>query len=284
MSVTGLQKKIKKAFAGPADRVAVVRLEGAIGGSGRGRGGLNAEGIETELKRAFELDHLKAVALVINSPGGSPAQSELIAERIRQLATEKGIRVLAFCEDAAASGGYWIACAADEIFAARTSIVGSIGVVSAGFGLVDVINKVGIERRVYSAGENKSRLDPFSPEKEADIVWLKGLQHELHEAFIAWVKSRRGTKLVGTDEELFSGEVWIGKASLDQGLVDGIGVMRSVLSERYPDAEIEVIEPAKPLLTRIMGGQVSGATAVGNVVDGVVNAVERRAEWMKFGL
>ncbi|WP_328856053.1 S49 family peptidase [Williamsia herbipolensis] len=270
------------------DRVAVVRLEGHIGSVGVGRGGITADGVEGVLKRAFTGDRVKAVVLVINSPGGSPAQSEYIAERIRQLASENGVRVLAFCEDVAASGGYWIACAADEIFAARTSMVGSIGVVSSGFGATDLIGRVGLERRIYTAGANKARLDTFSPEKEEDVAWLAGIQGDLHAAFIAWVRQRRGTKLQGDDATLFNGDVWIGRKAVDAGLVDAVGVLRSVIAERYPDADVDVITPPKPLLARLTGGQVGVAAAVDGMVDGVVSgalsAAEKRSRWSAFGL
>ncbi|MCK0516499.1 MULTISPECIES: S49 family peptidase [Actinomycetes] len=284
-----LAKKMAKAHA---DKVAVVRLEGPIGSVGMARGGLTADNLEPKLRRAFETERLKAVVLVINSPGGSPAQSEYIAERIRQLSSEKGIRVIAFCEDAAASGGYWIACAADEIYAAHTSIVGSIGVVSSGFGAPELLGRVGVERRVYTAGENKSRLDPFSAEKPEDVAWLHGLQNDLHAAFITWVRQRRGAKLVGSDAELFSGDVWVGRAAADVGLVDGIGVLRSVLAERFPDAELEIIASPKPLLTRLTGGvsrsegrvSAMAAETFDGVVTGVLAAAERRAHWMRIGL
>ncbi|MFW0789800.1 S49 family peptidase [Gordonia sp. CPCC 205333] len=280
-------KAVKKAFhawtSSRADRIAVVRLDGHIGSGVGGRSGLTGEGVENVLRRAFDVEHLKAVVVTINSPGGSPAQSEYIAERIRQLSSEKGVRVLAFCEDLAASGGYWIACAADEIYAARTSMVGSIGVVSSGFGLSSVLDRVGVERRLYTSGDNKARLDTFSPAKEEDVEWLKLLQEQLHDAFIAWVRQRRGAKLKGTDAELFNGDVWVGKRAVDMGLVDGLGVMRSVIAERYPDAEITTIESPKPLLARLTGGQVRSSTSAA-VVRGVVDAVEKRADWARLGL
>lgn len=287
-----LKKIAKKMARAHAEKVAVVRLEGPIGAVGAGRGGLTADNLESNLKRAFDTERLKAVVLVINSPGGSPAQSEYIAERIRQLSSEKGVRVLAFCEDIAASGGYWIACAADEIYAAHTSMVGSIGVVSTGFGWQELINRFGVERRVYTAGENKSRLDPFQGEKPEDVAWLRSLQEDLHATFITWVRQRRGAKLVGTDADLFSGDVWIGRGAVAVGLVDGIGVLRSVIAERFPDAELEVIASPKPLLARLTGSVSAGdsglsstaAHAVDGMVTGVVTAVERRAQWMRYGL
>ncbi|MFW0783815.1 S49 family peptidase [Gordonia sp. CPCC 206044] len=268
-------KLAKRVSKSRADRVAVVRLDGAIGAVGMGRPGLTTDSVEPMLKRAFDVEHLKAVVIVVNSPGGSPAQSEYIAERIRQLSAEKGVPVLAFCEDVAASGGYWIACAADEIYAARTSMVGSIGVVSSGFGFADVLTRFGVERRLYAAGDHKARLDTFSPARPEDVEWLKGLQGELHQAFIAWVRQRRGKKLNAPDDELFSGDVWIGDRAVDVGLVDAVGVMRSVIAERYPDAEITRIEAPKPLLARLTGGQLSTGAVVEDAVSAAVGALDR---------
>lgn len=285
MTLRPLAELEKKFARSRADHVAVVRLDGPIGASPVGRPGLTTDAVEPILKRAFETERLKAVVVVVNSPGGSPAQSEYIAERIRQLASEKGVPVLAFCEDVAASGGYWIACAADEIFAAHTSIVGSIGVVSSGFGLADVLSRFGVERRLYTSGDNKARLDTFSPAVPEDVEWLKGLQHQLHEAFITWVRQRRGRKLNAPDDQLFSGDVWVGSNAAEVGLVDGIGVMRSVIAERYPDAEITVVQAPKPLLARVVGAQMSTAgagvaggwlTAVAeSLTTGILSGVER---------
>lgn len=263
-----------------ADRVAVVRIDGHIGGGGARA--LTADGIESVLNRAFDVPHLKAVVIAINSPGGAPTQSEYIAERIRQLSAEKGVRVLAFCEDIAASGGYWIACAADEIYAARTSLVGSVGVVSSGFGFADVIDRIGVERRLHATGANKARLDRFRPEEADDVEWLMGLQEQLHLAFVDWVRQRRGAKLRGSDAELFNGDVWIGKQAVELGLVDGLGVLRSVVAERYPDAEITAIDSPKPLLARLTGGQLRATTA-SDLVSGAIDAVEKRTLWSRFG-
>lgn len=284
MSGGGWSKIAKKLSRSRADKVAVVRLDGPIGSFGP-RHGLTAQSVEPVLRRAFDTEHLAAVVILIDSPGGSPAQSEYIAERIRQLASEKGVPVLAFCEDVAASGGYWIACAADEIYAAHTSLVGSIGVVSQGFGFADLLDRFGVQRRVYTAGDNKSRLDPFSPEQPADVDWLRGIQGDLHGAFIAWVRQRRGRRLAAPDDRLFTGDLWVGSEAASLGLVDGIGVMRSVIAERYPDAEITVIEAPKPLLARLTGGQLSAGLAAlmepealtERVVSGALAAVDRAA-------
>jgi signal peptide peptidase SppA len=260
------------------DVVAVVKLHGVItpSPSPLARGAINLAAVETALTRAFGHDRLKAVALLINSPGGAPTQSGLVAERIRQLADEKGVPVLAFCEDVAASGGYWLACAADEIFAHPTSLVGSIGVVSQGFGLDGLIERFGVQRRLYTAGTSKARLDPFLPEKPEDVDWLRGLQDQLHELFRSWVQERRGDRL-STDADLFTGDVWLGAKATELGLIDGLGSLRQIVTERYPDADISVAEPKRPLLARLGIGAPAAASAV-------LDAVTQKAAWSRFGL
>jgi signal peptide peptidase SppA len=260
------------------DAVAVVKLHGVItpSPSPLARGAINLAAVESALTRAFGHDRLKAVALLINSPGGAPTQSGLIAERIRQLADKKAVPVLAFAEDIAASGGYWLACAADEIYAHRTSMVGSIGVISGGFGFTGLLERFGIERRLHTAGENKSRLDPFSPEKPEDVEWLKKMHTELHELFVDWVKERRGDRL-SASEDLFTGDIWLGDKACKLGLVDGLGSLREIISARYPDAEIAVVEPKKPLLARLGIGAPAAASAV-------LDAVAHKAAWSRFGL
>ena len=276
--------------------VAVVRLHGVItpAPSPVARGTISLHGVESALARAFGHDRLEAVALLINSPGGAATQSALVAERIRQLAARKKVPVIAFCEDVAASGGYWLACAADEIFAHRTSLVGSIGVVSAGFGLANLLERVGIERRLHTAGSRKVRLDPFSPEKAEDVAWLTGLQAELHDQFVKWVRERRGDKLDGERADLFSGEVWTGAVAAELGLVDGLGNLRETIALRYPDAKIVLAEPRRHLLARLgiggaagsLGGPVAGS--IGGLgpqrVLAAVEALEHRATWARFGL
>jgi signal peptide peptidase SppA len=264
--------------------VAAVRLHGVITPTPTpvARNTISMQSIESALNRAFDNERLIAVALLINSPGGAPTQSALIAERIRELAAKKHVPVLAFCEDLAASGGYWLACAGDEIYAHGTSMVGSIGVVSAGFGLNGLIERFGVERRVYTAGENKVRLDPFQAEKADDVEWLKGLHAELHDQFVAWVKERRGAKLKAKDDELFEGEVWTGAKALELGLVDGIGTMRGILAKRFPDAEISIAEPRKSILQKL--GLNAAATRSGDLVTDVFAALEERARWSRFGL
>ncbi|GAA1030021.1 MULTISPECIES: S49 family peptidase [Amycolatopsis] len=260
------------------DVVAVVKLHGVITPtpSPLARGAINLGAVESALTRAFAHDRLKAVALQINSPGGAPTQSGLVAERIRQLADEKGVPVLAFAEDVAASGGYWLACAADEIYAHRTSMVGSIGVISGGFGFTGLLERFGIERRLHTAGANKSRLDPFSPEKPEDVEWLKNMHSQLHELFVEWVKERRGDRLTDSTD-LFTGDVWLGHKAVDLGLVDGLGSLREIVTKRYPGAEISVAEPKKPLLARLGIGAPAAASAL-------LDAVTTKAAWSRFGL
>ncbi|MBK1784439.1 S49 family peptidase [Prauserella cavernicola] len=258
------------------DVVSVVKLHGVINPQSTplARGVINLATVESALTRAFDHDRLQAVALSINSPGGAPTQSGLVAERIRQLADEKNVPVLAFTEDVAASGGYWLACAADEIFAHRTSLVGSIGVISGGFGFPGLLERFGVERRLYTAGKNKSRLDPFSPEKPEDIEWLGKLHNELHEMFVDWVRERRGDRLT-SEEDLFTGDVWHGAKAAKLGLVDGLGNLRDIVGLRYPDAEIVAAEPKKALLARL---------GIGAPAAALLDAVESRATWSRFGL
>jgi len=260
------------------DVVAVVKLHGVITPtpSPLARGTINLAAVESALTRAFDHDRLKAVALLINSPGGAPTQSGLVAERIRQLAAKKkDVPVLAFCEDVAASGGYWLACAADEIYAHRTSLVGSIGVISGGFGFQGLLERFGIERRLHTAGENKSRLDPFSPEKPEDVAWLEKMHTQLHELFVEWVRERRGNRLTDT-EDLFTGDVWLGSKALELGLIDGLGNLREIIAERFPSAEITIAEPKKPLLARLGIGAPAAASAM-------LDAVAHKAAWARFG-
>ncbi|MEZ0167713.1 S49 family peptidase [Microvirga sp. TS319] len=265
--------------------VPIVRLSGPIGAVMPLRSGLTMANVAQMLERAFSVPGAKAVAVVVNSPGGSAAQSHLIFKRIRALADEKKIPVLAFVEDAAASGGYMIACAADEIFADPASIVGSIGVVSAGFGFQELIARIGVERRVHTAGQNKAMLDPFRPENPEDVARLKGLQSKIHEVFVDLVRTRRGGRLNDSYEDLFSGAFWVGAEALDLGLVDGLGDTRSVLRERFGDkVQLRMIEPARPpLLGRLLGRRsVTG----GSLIDPgeIVGALEERAAWARLGL
>ncbi|MGE3285691.1 MAG: S49 family peptidase [Pseudonocardia sp.] len=246
---------------------------------------INYSMLDKVLERAFAPSTLAAVALLVNSPGGSATQSALVADRIRGLAAEADVPVLAFCEDVAASGGYWLACAADEIYAHPTSIVGSIGVISAGFGLEGLIDRLGVQRRLHTAGASKSRLDPFLPEKPEDVAWLRGLQDQLHILFQEWVRERRGDRLHGAAEDLFTGEVWTGATALELGLIDGLGTARGVLKARFGDAELVGVEGRKPLLARLGLGAAPGARR--SVIDGlldVAQAAEIRATWARYGL
>jgi signal peptide peptidase SppA len=266
--------------------VAMVRLQGVITPtpSPLGRGTINLASVDSALTRAFAHERLRAVALAVNSPGGSATQSALMADRIRELAKDKGVPVLAFCEDVAASGGYWVACAADEIIAHSTSLVGSIGVITQGFGLHNLLERWGVERRLYTAGQNKARLDPFLPESGEDVAWLQGMQTELHQMFGDWVRSRRGDKL-RDGEDLFTGEVWTGARAAELGLVDGLGTLRGVMTQRYPDAEIVTVEPRKPLLARLGFGPTASAGLAGpETVLAALEALEHRATWSRFGL
>ncbi len=268
-----------------ADRpvVSLVRLHGVITPmtGPLPRSVINAAAVDKTLERAFRPERLAAVALLVNSPGGSPTQSALVADRIRGLAAEAKVPVLAFCEDVTASGGYWLACAADEIYAHATSLVGSIGVISQGFGLDGLIERFGVQRRLYTAGTSKSRLDPFLPEKPEDVAWLRGLQDELHTMFRQWVAERRGERIKGGDE-LFTGEVWTGVRALELGLIDGLGTPRGVLTERYPDAELVPVEARKPLLARIGIGAPAAAST--DLLLGLAQAADIRATWARYGL
>src|SRR6185437_9223679 len=238
--------------------VPVVRLSGVIGFSTPLRPGLTLANIARPLERAFRMAQARAVALLINSPGGSPVQSHLIYRRIRQLAAENNRPVIAFAEDVAASGGYMIACAADEIICDPSSIVGSIGVVGGSFGFAKLMDKLGIERRLYTSGENKAMLDPFLPEKPEDVERLKAVQQEIHEGFIDLVKGSRGARLKGPEKTLFSGEYWTGNTAIELGLADGIGDLRTTLRERFGDDVITpFIAPARGWFGRVQPG-VSG--------------------------
>ncbi|WP_458789685.1 S49 family peptidase [Yoonia sp. MH D7] len=251
--------------------VAVIRLQGQINNGGRG---LDSTGLGPVIEKAFSKGKPAAVALEINCPGGSPVQSSLIASHIRRLADEKKIPVFAFVEDVAASGGYWLACAADEIYVDECSMTGSIGVISAGFGLHDLIAQYGVERRVHTAGKSKAMLDPFKAENPADVKRLKGWLEDLHGTFIAYVKSRRGAKLAD-HPDLFTGEVYIGHKGVEQGLADGIGHLTPVMKARFGDnVQFKRYGQKRGLLSRF------GA----RVLDQAVGSIEDRAAFARFGL
>jgi signal peptide peptidase SppA len=273
--------------------VPVVRLTGVIGFSTPLRPGLSIAGLARMLERAFAVRRAKAVALAINSPGGSAVQSHLIYRRIRALAKEKDLPVIAFVEDVAASGGYMIACAADEIVCDPASIVGSIGVIGASFGFPEAMKKLGIERRIYTAGEHKSTLDPFLPENEHDVTRIKAIQQDIHAMFIGLVRERRGERLAGPENTVFSGEYWVAKTAKDLGLVDQLGDVRSFLRERFGE---DVVMPPVPAERSLFGRRTPGVTGIApeallrlglephGLVDDFISALEARAMWAKFGL
>src|SRR5213080_3008791 len=270
--------------------VPVVRLSGLIGAVTPLRPGMSLAGVARTLERAFSMKNAKAVALVINSPGGSPVQSRQIYLRIRHLAAEKKLPVLVFVEDVAASGGYMIACAGDEIFCDPSSILGSIGVVGGSFGFQELIKRIGVERRLYTAGEHKAMLDPFLPENPEDVARVKALQREIHGIFIALVKQSRGARLKGADDVLFSGEYWAGDTSVALGLADAIGDLRSVLRARYGDkVQMPVIAPPTGMLSGLLGRRSPGAGSlaafdgIGGLPDDLISALETREIWAKFG-
>ena len=300
MADNGMLEHIKQLFAsarellrpvtprrlwGDVAVVPVVRLAGVIGVSTPLRPGLMLASLARQLERAFAVRNARAVALLINSPGGSPVQSHLIYLRIRSLAAEKKLPVIAFAEDVAASGGYMLACAADEIICDPSSIVGSIGVIGGTFGFPKLLDKLGIERRIYTSGERKAMLDPFLPEKPDEVERLKLVQREIHDDFIALVKERRGARLTGPESELFSGEYWTGRTAVELGLADTVGELRSILRERFGDKVITpVIAPERSLLGRVRPGVGLEGIGRDGFADELISALEARALWARYGL
>jgi signal peptide peptidase SppA len=277
MALRDLLAGLRLAPARPT--VSVLRLAGVIGPLVPLRGGLSGHELAAPIERAFAGRGLAAVALVINSPGGSPVQSALIQQRIRLLAEERKIPVLAFVEDVAASGGYWLALAADEIFVDPSSIVGSIGVISSGFGFDQAIERLGIQRRLYTAGERKSLLDSFSPERPEDVARLKRLQADIHDNFKALVRARRGARLKGDEADLFSGEAWLGQRALELGLVDGIGELRATLRARFGErVRLRPVPTQRRTWRRRLG--LIDADLPGDLLAGL----EARQHWTRFGL
>ncbi len=257
--------------------VSVIYFTGVIAPNMGRRKGLNIQEYEKSIDQAFNVKNLKAVALSINSPGGSPVQSEFLAKRIIDKSKEKNIPVISFIEDVAASGGYWLSCAGDEIFASNASIVGSIGVISAGFGFSKAIEKIGIERRIYTAGKNKAILDPFSPEKIEDVKKLRTIQDELHQQFINFVKTRRGSKLNLENKELFTGTFWSGISSKKIGLIDNIGELRSTLRLRFGEkVKIREFSPKKKFF--------DFGNLIGAFFDNFIDKLNERSILNKFGL
>jgi signal peptide peptidase SppA len=278
---------VPKRLRGGGAVVPVVRLSGAIGLSTPLRPGLTLASVARPLEKAFTTRRARAVALLINSPGGSPVQSHLIHLRIRQLAAEHKLPVIAFAEDVAASGGYMLACAADEIICDKSSIIGSIGVIGGSFGFAGLLEKVGIERRLYTSGERKAMLDPFLPEKPEDVERLKSVQRDIHEDFIALVKQSRGGRLTGPENDLFSGEFWTGRRAVTLGVADGIGDLRTVLRQRFgEDVRMPLIGPERSLFGRTRPGigwreRLSGEASF---AEELISAVEERALWSRYGL
>jgi len=281
-----LRRLLPKRFRKGETVIPVVRMHGAImAGGSQFRPALNLATYAPLLEKAFASKDAPVVAISLNSPGGSPVQSRMIYQRIRMLAEENDKKVLIFVEDVAASGGYMIALAGDEIIADPTSIVGSIGVVSGGFGFPELLKKIGVERRVYTAGENKAILDPFQPEKESDVEYLKTLQIEIHKVFMDMVRMRRGDKLAD-DPYIFSGLFWTGMRGLDLGLIDGLGDMRDVLRRRYgKKVKLELITGARSLFgKRVPGVSLNAEHIAAASVAGLAEVAEEKALWGRFGL
>lgn len=283
-TITALGPLVPARFRADTPIVPVVRLSGVIGVSTPLKPGLTVASVARSLDRAFNTSKARAVALAINSPGGSAAQSHLIHRRIRQLSDEKQIPVIAFIEDVGASGGYMIACAADEIVCDGSSIVGSIGVVGGSFGLHKLIEKIGVERRLYTSGDRKAMLDPFLEENPEDVKRLKKIQEEIHKSFIELVKSRRAGKLDGPESDLFSGEYWTGNQAKAFGLVDTIGDLRGVLRERYGEKVHLPLIADRGLFGRRVPGILDGLRGAPDLAEDFVSAIEARAIWARYGL
>ena len=277
-------------FRNPKPVVAVLRLTGVIGqGASPLRSGMTVAALNQPIEAAFATKRLKAVALAINSPGGAPAQSSLILKRIRALADENDIPVFAFAEDVAASGGYMLACAADEIFADETSVIGSIGVVSAGFGFPGLLRRLGIERRLHTAGTRKGILDPFSPERPEEVELLKSLQRDVHDSFKDIVRDRRAGKLKADEDTLFNGEFWTGRRALELGLIDGIGELTAVMKERFGDkVRFRPVGPRQSWIKRKLGtawpGSGAASSHAGAIAGDLLAVIEERTLWSRFGL
>jgi len=282
-----LRKLVPARFRADIPVVPVVRLSGVIGVVTPLRPGLMLSSTARSLERAFSIRNARAVALIVNSPGGSPAQSHLIFRRIRQLAAEKKLPVIAFVEDVGASGGYMLACAGDEIICDQFSIVGSIGVVGGSFGFPKLMEKLGVERRLYTAGESKVMLDPFLPEKPEDLKRIKAIQKDIHEHFIALVRERRGSKLKGSEKTLFSGEFWTAQMAIELGLADRIGDLRSTLRERYGEkVRMPLISEGRGFFgRRIPGlGSLEALMRQPGLAADLLSALEERAVWGRYGL
>ena len=290
-SQNGFVKKVWEKIAKKKRVVAVVPLHGVIAQGGMAPGGrsgsLSAIGLEEQLKTAFEMKNLECVALLVNSPGGSPVQSASIAARIRELAQEHKVEVLTFCEDVAASGGYWLACAGDKIYADKATIVGSIGVISASFGFEKLIEKIGMERRIIISGDNKRRLDPFMPLKDEDIKHIKGIQKDIHQYFIDYVQERRGSVLNGATKKLFSGDFWCGDEALKLGLIDEIGHLHGVCRAKYgKDVTFRVVKGKQSFIRGLISSKYSGGPLLSSdsLVDALLDKTYAQSLWGRFGL
>ena len=259
--------------------IPTLRLSGVIGQTGFMRSGLNISALDQLINKLFSNKKSPAVALIINSPGGSPTQSSLIAEKIIKKSKQKNKKVIAFVEDVAASGGYWLACASDEIYIDTNSILGSIGVISPGFGFVELIKKIGIERRVYTSGKSKSFLDPFKAAKEDDIERLQGIQEQIHENFIEYVKKRRGSKIIEKDfNEVFSGLFWVGQKAIDLGLADGLGSIYDIVEKKFgKKAKIKFIDQKKSFIQKRLSSSLLDT-------DALIQKIEEKTLWSRFGL
>jgi signal peptide peptidase SppA len=273
---------VSKFFKGKPSVINVIRLNGVIASGSKflGSSNLSLESLEKQIERAFAGKKIAGVALMINSPGGSPVQSALISERIIELSKKNNIPVFAFVEDVAASGGYWLACAADEIFVMPASIVGSIGVISAGFGFVEVIKKIGVERRVFSKGENKGMLDPFQPQNSDDVKVITDLQEEIHQQFKDWVSTRRGNRLnaeVVKEEGIFEAKIFSGSKACEIGLADSIGELKQVMRERFNEQVV-----FKEISGRKKLGQRLGLSS--SSYSRIIEHIEERIAFAKFGL
>ncbi len=262
--------------------IAVLYLSGVIGKVSAMKSGLSIEALNPLIEKAFEIKNLTAVCLAINSPGGSPVQSELIAKRIRSIATEKKIPVYSFVEDCAASGGYWLACSGDQIYASAGSIVGSIGVIGSGFGFADAISRIGVERRVFTEGRNKSILDPFKPVQKEDVDIIKKIQKQVHQHFINYVKERRAGKLTQEDDILFNGEFWAGNTAVDYGLVDGLDDMYSFIKAKYGNVTFKYIGEKQSWLKKKLG--IIGSNTIQNFSDSLIKSISNKVKYDKFNV
>jgi len=281
--ISKLEQLFASIFNNSKEVIAVLRLNGVIGKVSTVQSGLTLESLNELIEKAFKIKKLTALCLIINSPGGSPAQSELIAKRIRELAKENKIKIYSFIEDMAASGGYWLACSGDQIYALRSSVIGSIGVVSSGFGFHEAINKLGIERRVYTEGKNKAVLDPFKPINKDDLKIIKNLQKQVYEHFVDYIKTRRVGKLTQQDDILFNGEFWAGQTALDYGLIDGIGDMYGVMKEKFGDnIKFQYLCAKQPWLKKKLG--MASKILTDNLADSLISTVENKIINDKFDI